>query len=152
MRPPALSLWRPYPTLIFGAAGKDIENRTWSTYYRGDVLVHAAKGWDPGAFTHAQRIGATIDDVHDLELHEHPLGIIGVVEVYDICKAAVLEAAPPCECSGWATASKQYHWKLRNPQAFPQPVPHSGAQRMWRVSDRMWPDVFTQLKEVGRVG
>lgn len=39
---PALSIRQPWATLI--AHGfKDVENRTWSTDYRGPILIHAGK-------------------------------------------------------------------------------------------------------------
>lgn len=39
----ALSIRQPWAWAIIHA-GKDIENRTWFTKYRGPVLIHAAKG------------------------------------------------------------------------------------------------------------
>jgi len=39
----AISIRQPWASLIL-VAGKDIENRTWSTRYRGPVLIHASKG------------------------------------------------------------------------------------------------------------
>lgn len=39
----ALSIRQPWASLIL-KAGKDIENRSWSTKYRGRILVHASKG------------------------------------------------------------------------------------------------------------
>lgn len=43
MRIPALSIRQPWAWLIVHA-GKDIENRTWYTKYRGPCYIHAAKG------------------------------------------------------------------------------------------------------------
>jgi hypothetical protein len=39
----ALSIRQPWASLIL-KAGKDIENRSWSTTFRGRILIHAAKG------------------------------------------------------------------------------------------------------------
>lgn len=39
----ALSIRQSWASLII-KCGKDIENRTWPTRYRGRILVHAAKG------------------------------------------------------------------------------------------------------------
>lgn len=39
----AISIRQPWAHLIL-TEGKDIENRTWGTRYRGPVLIHAAKG------------------------------------------------------------------------------------------------------------
>lgn len=41
--PIALSIRQPWAWAILHA-GKDIENRTWSTTFRGPVAIHAAKG------------------------------------------------------------------------------------------------------------
>jgi len=44
----ALSIRQPWAWAILHA-GKDVENRTWQTFYRGPLLVHAPKGFDmPG--------------------------------------------------------------------------------------------------------
>jgi len=58
----AISIRQPWAWLIVHA-GKDIENRTWATRYRGPVLIHAAKGmtreeWED-AWTFAQGSGAS---------------------------------------------------------------------------------------------
>lgn len=47
---PCLSIRQPWAHLILHA-GKDIENRSWKTKFRGEFLIHAAKGmtreeWD----------------------------------------------------------------------------------------------------------
>jgi hypothetical protein len=39
----ALSLRQPWAWLVIHA-GKDIENRKWSTKFRGECLIHASKG------------------------------------------------------------------------------------------------------------
>lgn len=158
MRPPALSVWRPYPALIFGQAAKNIENRPWKTNYRGPLLIHAAKGSDPLALSYTRTLTerrpdlppVPLDDVPD-NLADHPLGIIGVVELYDICSASHRTPDEPCGCPWWAQPGR-YHWKLRNPAAFPQPVRHPGKQGQWSVADDAWPHVFAQLKAVGRAG
>lgn len=38
----AISLWQPWAWAILHA-GKDVENRTWQTHYRGQLLLHAAQ-------------------------------------------------------------------------------------------------------------
>lgn len=58
----AISIRQPWAWLIVHA-GKDIENRTWPTRYRGPVLIHAAKGMTRGewedAWTFAQGSSAS---------------------------------------------------------------------------------------------
>jgi hypothetical protein len=157
-RLPALSLYRPWPALFFHS-GKDVENRPWPTHYRGDLLIAAAKGCDPKALAYARDL-ARLDHAHGREHvidltavaedpREHPLGIIGVVELYDVCAYARAHPGELCDCSPWATPG-QMHWKLRNPRLFPQPVPHSGSQRLWAVDEQAWPAVVAQLRAVNR--
>lgn len=42
----ALSIRQPWPHRIFNH-GKAVENRSQRTHFRGPVLVHAGKQWDP---------------------------------------------------------------------------------------------------------
>lgn len=41
----ALSLWQPWASLIVNGS-KSVETRSWSTSYRGPLLIHAAKQWN----------------------------------------------------------------------------------------------------------
>ncbi|APQ14609.1 hypothetical protein BJP27_23835 (plasmid) [Pseudomonas oryzihabitans] len=80
----ALSIRQPWAWLIVHA-GKDIENRTWPTKFRGRFLVHAAGGmtrleyatW--AAWVH-KRVGAIEIPAPDQLLRG---GIIGSVELVD---------------------------------------------------------------------
>ena len=45
----ALSIRQPWAWAILHA-GKDIENRSWSTSFRGPVCIHAAKGMTAAEF------------------------------------------------------------------------------------------------------
>ena len=44
----ALSLTQSWATLVTIGA-KKLETRSWPTYYRGPLLIHAAKGFPPAA-------------------------------------------------------------------------------------------------------
>ncbi len=48
----ALTLWQPWATLV-AMEVKKIETRCWTTKYRGELAIHAAKGFpkDARAFT-----------------------------------------------------------------------------------------------------
>lgn len=77
-----LSIRQPWAWLIIHG-GKDIENRTWHTKYRGRFLVHAAHGMtrkeyaDAAAF--ARACGVEVPAFEDLQRG----GIIGSVELID---------------------------------------------------------------------
>ena len=78
----ALSIRQPWAWLIVHG-GKDIENRSWHTKFRGRFLVHAAKGMTSDEFTQALLYcvdhGLTLPDRNDMQ---HG-GIIGSVELVD---------------------------------------------------------------------
>lgn len=66
----ALSIRQPWCHRILHD-GKDVENRDWSTKFRGPVLIHAGKAWDDGKPLEADRF-------------ELPRGgIVGVVDIVD---------------------------------------------------------------------
>lgn len=79
----ALSIRHPWAWLIVHA-GKDIENRSWYTHYRGPLLIHAS-----AAFTRAE-YGDALDVARTISVADFPSmaqlkacsgGIIGVVDV-----------------------------------------------------------------------
>lgn len=78
----ALSIRQPWAWLIL-YAGKDIENRTWRTSFRGRVLIHAGKGcskeeWqDARDFAQRIRPGLMMPAIEGLNRG----GIVGEVEI-----------------------------------------------------------------------
>lgn len=145
----ALTLWRPWTTLVL-QHGKDIENRPWSTRYRGTLIIHGGKEFDRTCV-----IDAALD--HDIWLSEnpqaHPTGLLGTVDVVGVCGLAV-EAGNtlvdvPCRCGKWAQPGK-YHWKLAKPRLLHEPIPARGFQTLWDP----WPEsvdrVQAQLREARR--
>lgn len=106
----ALSLRQPWASLII-YAGKDIENRTWPTSYRGPLLIHAAK-----AFTRREEFEAAAAIVKRIGADERMLegcpyfrgGVIGRVDVVD----CVRSHASPWFAGPWG-------FVLRDPQPLP---------------------------------
>ena len=81
---PALSIRQPWAWLILHA-GKDIENRDWSTPRRGRFLIHASKGMTQDEYINA---AYTLRDVRqDIELPPFDQlergGIVGEAEIVD---------------------------------------------------------------------
>lgn len=75
---PALSVRQPWTHRILHR-GKDIENRTWGTGYRGWIMLHAGQTMDTEALTDRYaRAG---------EAMRAPLGgIVGIVKVADVVR------------------------------------------------------------------
>lgn len=79
----ALSIRQPWAWLIIHG-GKDVENRTWCSNYRGRFLVHAAKGMTQREYQDAKQF-AELNGVHNLPAFDELLrgGIVGSVELAD---------------------------------------------------------------------
>lgn len=80
----ALSIRQPWAWLILHG-GKDIENRTWNTKFRGRVLIHASKGMTRDEYDDADFALSSINPTLRLppfaELQRG--GIVGSVEITD---------------------------------------------------------------------
>lgn len=83
-----LSIRQPWAWLIVNGH-KDIENRDWSTPYRGRILVHASKGmtkaeWEDGIAT-ALHAGVSKEVLRDGCLFDQLQrgGIVGAVDIVD---------------------------------------------------------------------
>jgi hypothetical protein len=111
-------------------SGKDVENRTWSTRFRGDFLVHAGVRW-----TRDER-----EDCVDLEedirrgprnadgKHDMHLGmIIGVVTLVECVRSDTLR-------SEWAI-SGNWGFVLANPRSFVKPIKYKGTLGFFEVPD-----------------
>lgn len=87
--PAALSIRQPWAWAIINA-GKDVENRSWQTKFRGPVCIHASKGCTVDEhFWAARRIsryaqGLVVPDLRDLSRG----GIIGVADIVDCVSAS----------------------------------------------------------------
>lgn len=107
-----LSVQQPWAELIV-AGRKKIENRTWSTNYRGPLLIHAGKSRNWLAQVNADDLGI---DVATLTFG----AIVGVVDLTD--------CIPPSTPSEWDAdpfASGPYLWVLANARRL-TPIPCVG--------------------------
>lgn len=114
---PALSLRQPWAWAIL-CAGKDIENRTWSTNYRGRIRIHAAKTWDEDGNRWLNDHGFfPLDWLRPRDLGAY----VGEVTVVDCCKFT------PClrrDHGAWPFGP--ICWILENPMAYSEPIPGRG--------------------------
>jgi hypothetical protein len=105
----AISIRQPWAWAILHA-GKDIENRSWSTPYRGELAVHATQidsGWSFPVKHPSER---------DLILG----AVVGLVEIVDVTRRS---------SSPWFTGP--YGFVLRNPRALARPIPCPGNLDIW---------------------
>ena len=108
----ALSIRQPWAWLIVNGY-KDIENRTWSTDFRGRVYVHAGRRIKSGDFPEQR------DYIRESGLilpEEPPLGaIVGEVTITD----CVDSSSSPWFCC-------HYVFLLSSPVAYKKPIPYRG--------------------------
>ena len=124
-----VTVWQPWAELIV-AGVKDVENRSWTTAYRGPVLIHAGR----------RMRAADLDDLahrHGIELGRSALelgAILGVVDLVD-CREEVT--------SRWHHQGS-FGWYLENPRRLPSPIPYKGQLRLFDIPDRLLPESWRQ--------
>ena len=125
---PALTVRQPWAWAI-AHAGKDVENRTWRTGYRGPVAIHA---------------GRARPDEQTVALVELLTGRISLPPLAYGAVIAVATLADITRNSGsqWAEPGA-WHWHLTNVRPLAEPLPATGRHRLWptpaALSDRLAP-------------
>lgn len=120
----ALTVKQPFATAIL-RYGKNVENRTWSTHYRGRIYIHSsARDWcEDDAFNLiCSRLGTKRTE----QLWQDPMreirgAVLGYVELVDVIHNAT---------SKWR-ADGCAHWILQNPVVLRTPIPAFGKTRLW---------------------
>jgi hypothetical protein len=116
-----LSVRQPWASFIV-RYGKDIENRSWKTNYRGRLVIHASKKPDPGFWDIVKSEMITnIVDFSDIVARDEILPLcgyaLGVVDLVDCIKDSP---------SRWAEPG-MWHWVLESPKVFIYPYQMKGA-------------------------
>ena len=121
----ALSVRQPWAWLILNA-GKDIENRDWSTTFRGRFLIHASKGMTRDEYLGGADLLAHIDRRIFLPPFEQLErgGIVGMATLADCVEKST---------SPWFFG--HYGFELRD--VMPLPFrPYKGALGFFEVTDQ----------------
>lgn len=129
----ALTIRQPYAWAI-ATGRKPVENRPRPLSYRGDIAIHAAAAWYPGA-QYDQRVqeswrywfGTDRPDAADMGpyLFRH---VLAVADLYD-CHAP----RPGCCASVWAEPDAGAHLMLRNVRRLERHVPARGSLVLWTL-------------------
>ena len=111
----ALSLTEPMAWAIFH--GKDVENRTWPTKFRGRVYIHASQSFDKFHYRWICENNNRLvcGDIPDKWEFVHG-AIIGEVTIVDCVQH---------HSSRWAMEG-QYQFVLENPVLYDEPIPCKG--------------------------
>ena len=119
-----LSIRQPWAWMILHG-GKDIENRTWPTSFRGRVLIHTGLTMTGNDFADAMEFAEDAADREFDNLHASDLergGIVGSVEIV----ACLAHSDSPWFVGPWG-------FVLRNPQPLPF-IPCKGALGFFRIA------------------
>lgn len=136
----AISLWQPWATLI-AIGAKEYETRSWSTPYRGPIVIHAAKTKDSLNICSREPFRSVLM-ASGCSVVDLPFGCA-------VCVADLIDCIPTYKIA--PTLSQQerafgdysagrFAWQLSNARVFKNPVPIRGAQGLF--------DCFVPLKDL----
>jgi len=119
MKMKAISIRQPWAWLILHG-GKDIENRTWATKYRGPVLIHAGKTIDQPAYHY-------VYGEYDIPPRDE-IALGGFVGV-----ATLVDCVSQHESCWW---EGPYGFVLQAVKAFPRFIPYPGRVGLFEVDQQ----------------
>jgi hypothetical protein len=121
----AVSLRRPWANLIV-CGHQPVVCRSWSTAFRGVLVIHGGGGWDMAGSILAEDLGVA----HRLTEARCPPGLLGTVQLLNV------HAAAGC-CLPWGgDAEARFHWTLTEPCVFTVPVPAPGRRGLFWMGGR----------------
>ena len=114
----ALTIRQPWAWAI-ARGHKPVENRSWTTPYRGPLAIHAGLRWDDatlgalGVVVHRIRQqGGAVPPSLRADLPYSGTGrIVAVAELVDVCTRSM--DGEPCDCGLWAVPGEA-HWQIRD--------------------------------------
>jgi hypothetical protein len=126
----ALTIKQPWADAIAHST-KRTENRTWTTRYRGPILIHAGVSYD----RHADLPDGTVV----LDWPDYRGAIIATAELADVHFSA------GC-CTPWGEPDV-YHWQLTEVYALPEPVLTKGRLQLWTPAPAIIRAALDQVEE-----
>jgi len=143
----ALSIRQPWSWAIV-CAGKDVENRSRGTRYRGLLAIHASKTVHRADLDDPRILEAVAENGFEIDEGAATLGAVVAVAGLVGCHLSPdfggTCGATRSLCSPWAVRD-QYHWLLADVRPLPDPVPCKGALGLWRLPEDVEKQVRAQL-------
>lgn len=137
----AISIKQPWAGLIL-FDGKDVENRTWSSSYRGPLLIHTSRQIDRAALQNWS-IATRIKWAHAalaLVTTQSPFFITGAI--LGVCR--LIDVTPVCS-SEWHEHGK-IGFYVEDATAFESPIRYKGKPSLFNVPDEV---VRRELEQCG---
>lgn len=147
MKVKVISILQPWASLV-AAGHKRIETRSWSTKYRGEILIHASAGKKKECRTIAMDFQQEFFDLQLPKYESLPLGaIIGKANLIDTFKMGavwgMIQQNMKCSIGGNIIDFTEqeiafgdyypgrYGWLLSDPVLFEKPIPAKGKLGIW---------------------
>lgn len=133
----AITLWQPHATLV--AIGvKKFETRSWSTHYRGPLIIHAAKRFEDSEvrLCFDEPFRTCLQQAGYRKASDLPLGAaIAMVDLIDILPVEqVVGKIDGRELAFGNYQPGRFAWELANLLSFPNPIPMRGRQGLWTLA------------------
>jgi hypothetical protein len=123
----ALTVIQPWAWAIANGI-KTVENRSWSTSYRGTIYVHAGVKLLSAEFDQCARL------LEKTGLPRHVLpGASSLVYGALIATVEIVSCGRFPDDPWAAPDSSQWHWKLANAKLLESPIPMRGSLGLWEI-------------------
>lgn len=132
-----LSLHQPFAWLTF--RGKWVDNRTWTTTFRGWCLWHATREHSAADMMLARQMIERLDPKDRPPAFPEVFqegGLVGAVKIGGVLpkiKPGYGTPLPPWRLEG------QYGFQIVDQHYFTRLVPCEGGQRFWKLKEHNWP-------------
>jgi len=142
---PCLSVRAPWSWCLLH--GKDIENRSWSTKFRGQIAIHSGVSreamhnvpWIKGRRKH---LDAEIPDAEDFTFG----AIVGIVDLYDCVSAADERSQELMADNPWADEDVDtFYLMVRKPLILPEPIKYQGRLGIFHIAE---PEIVSALEKL----
>lgn len=142
-----LTLTQPYASLVAGGV-KTIETRSWSTTYRGELLIHAAQGFPANcqALVHRDPFAEALIGLGYDRSEKLPRGVVVALAILEACIPTdqldpFWVAAERRAGFGWIAreqafgnySERRFAWVLRDVRPLREALPVKGALGLWSV-------------------
>ncbi len=129
----AITLWQPWASLV-AIGAKTIETRSWSTPYRGELAIHAAKRNPLFSSLDFHQLVRDVFKKFGID-YNVPLGVIvatcELVDVFPVENFWPMLHDHPLEASFGDWSEKRFGWQLSNIKMLEPPIPARGSQGFW---------------------
>lgn len=147
----AITLYQPWASLMAGGYKKN-ETRSWSTEYRGDLVIHSAKSLNKESYRayYVPAIASALKRMGFSEPSKLPLGKCLCVVRLDGCvltqtlKSGI--GVYPAEEAFGDYTDNRFAWQTNHCRRL-EPIACSGHQQLWNLRPDIERLVLEQLKE-----